>query len=126
MAAALVAAALVTLLTGRPWVSPVKAAGLLLAAIVVVPVFLLLRRATSSGKPTRLTGVFVGGFLFKLVVVLAGVWWAVSRAGWDVADFTVSCLAFLFAFQLCEALYFWGIMEQGNTEQPSTDDGVLD
>ena len=116
MAAALAGAALITVVVKPPGVGLDKVAGVLLAAAAVLPVFLLLKRAMASGSTNRVLGVFVGGFLFKLVFILAGVWFAVSRAGLDMVGFTVSCLAFLFVLQVCEALYFWGVKGDADHE----------
>jgi len=111
MAALIVSAAVVTIVVGGPGLDLIKAAGILLAALTVLPVFALLVRAIRSGDSKRVLKTFVGGFLFKLIVLIVGVWWGVSRAGWDVTRFTVSCLSFVFAFQVCESIYFWAYRE---------------
>ena len=107
MALALGGAAVIALAVKPSGHATAKIIGALLALTAVLPVFVFLRRALATGSPNRLLGTFVGGFLFKLVIILAGVWWAVAKAKLDVVAFTASSMAFLFAFQVCEALYFW-------------------
>jgi F0F1-type ATP synthase assembly protein I len=85
-----------------------KMGGMALALVAVVPVLFLIKSALTTESTNRLLSTFVGGFLFKLIFILIGVWLAVSLLKWEVIPFTVSCLSFLFALQVCEALYFWG------------------
>ena len=89
-------------------ISITKIGGVALAIIAVMPVFFLINKALTSESTSRVLGTFIGGFLFKLVIILLGVYLTVALLGWDVIPFTVSCLSFLFALQVCEALYFWG------------------
>ena len=104
----LVVAVVVTLMVGEIGVNLIKASGVFASVVIVGPVFLLLRRAMATGSMNRILGTFVGGFFFKLIGVLLIVWLIVGKAGWNQIDFTVSCLAFLIAFQIAEAIYFWG------------------
>lgn len=107
MAVVLAGAATVTLTVGEPVLNLYKAAGLGLAMITVLPVFFMLIRAMNGGDTKKILKTFVVGFFFKLIVLLAGIWLGLAKAGWEITSFTVSCLAFVFAFQICESIYFW-------------------
>ncbi len=107
MAMALILALLITLAAGRPGLDNAKIAGIVLASLVVLPVFFLLVRAMRSNNFKRVLKIFVGGFFYKLIVLVAGVWLGLAKIGWETAAFTVSCLVFVFAYQVCESLYFW-------------------
>ena len=87
-----------------------KLAGIGLALIAFLPVFILIRKSIGDDPESanRLLGVFIGGFFFKLLVVLIGVWVGVSRLKWSNMDFVVPCLVFLFSLQVFESVYFWG------------------
>ena len=103
----LVLASIITLLIGEQLFDWIKAAGVLLAMLAFLPVFFMLRYVLGSGSVTKFLVIFVGGFLFKLFVVLIGIWYAVSRMSLPVVEFVVSCLVFLLALQIYEAIYFW-------------------
>ncbi|MCF7810737.1 hypothetical protein K9N50_07080 [bacterium] len=92
---------------GHTGIGTVKIAGIILATLTVLPVFGLLIKFNKAGNPKLLLGTFVGGFFYKLVVLLVGIWWATSKAGLDTIDFAVSCLTFMIAYQISESLYFW-------------------
>ncbi|MDP8239851.1 MAG: hypothetical protein P9X24_12240 [Candidatus Hatepunaea meridiana] len=111
MAAVLIGAAIITFFVGDLGINLVKLAGIVLASLAVLPVFFLLVLAMRSGEMKRIMITFVGGFFFKLGVLLFGVWWALTKSGWELISFTVSCLVFVFAFQVCESLYFWANKE---------------
>ncbi len=102
----LVAAAAVSLLTGRPGVNEAKVTGLLLALAAFVPVFMMLLKAMRSGSTNEVLGTFVGGCFFKLLVLGVGIWWGIKKAGYPMFDFSLTCLSFLVAFQIIESLYF--------------------
>lgn len=107
MAAVLAGAVAVTLAVGEPVLNLHKAAGLGLAMVTVLPVFFMLIHAMNTGETTRILIIFFGGFLFKLIILLAGIWLGVGKLDLEMTSFTVGCLAFVFAFQICESLYFW-------------------
>jgi len=111
MAVVLIIAIITVLMIGHQGFGVVKLAGLLLATLAVIPVFAILIKTKSAGRSNLFLGVFVAGFFYKLIILIAGIWWVISKIGWDSIDFTVSCLAFMFAFQICESLYFWGKKE---------------
>lgn len=102
----LLAAAIISFLAGNRGVNGVKAAGLVLSLAAFVPVFIVLIRNLDYGKPAKFLAVFVGGFFFKLLVVLAGIWYGIMRLNWNTIDFVVSTMAFLFALQIFESLFF--------------------
>lgn len=102
----LVAAALTTGLTGKPGINEAKATGILLAVAAFAPVFVLLLKSMRSGTPNEVLGTFVGGFFFKLLILGIGIWWGIKKAGFEIIDYSVACLAFLVAFQILESLYF--------------------
>ena len=103
----LIVSVVAVFLVGHQGMGTAKLAGLVLAALAVLPVFGLLIRAKKAVKSKQMLTVFVGGFLYKLIILLFGIWWATTRAGMDVTDFVVSCMAFMIAFQISESLYFW-------------------
>ncbi len=107
MAVVLVGAAAVTLTVGEPVLNLHKAAGLGLAMVTVLPVFFMLIRAMNTAETRKVLIIFVGGFFFKLIVLLIGIWLGLAKVGWEITSFTVGCLAFVFAFQICESIYFW-------------------
>ena len=107
MAVVLIVAAIVTLAVEPAGINFVKIAGVVLAAVTVLPIFFLLAKRIKSGSPKKVLATFVVGFFYKLIVLMAGIWLGLSKVGWEVASFTASCLAFVFAFQVCESLYFW-------------------
>ena len=107
MAVVVAGAAAVTLTVGEPLLNLHKAAGLGLAMITVLPVFFMLIRAMSGGDTKKILRTFVIGFFFKLIVLLAGIWLGLAKSGLEITSFTVGCLAFVFAFQICESIYFW-------------------
>lgn len=111
MAVVLIVAAIITLAVEPPGINFVKIAGVILAAVTVLPVFFLLAKRIKSGSPKKVLAAFVVGFFYKLIVLMAGIWLGLSKAGWEVAGYTASCLAFVFAFQVCESLYFWANRE---------------
>jgi len=84
-----------------------KVVGAALAFLSFLPVFYLLRSALRKGDANVVLGTFVGGFFFKLVLLLFGVWAGVKLARWPINGIMVSILSFIFAFQVIEALYFW-------------------
>ncbi len=104
----MIIASIVTGLAGVPGVSEAKVTGILLAFAVFVPIFVMLKKAMGQGNPNEVLGTFVGGFFFKLLVLFAGIWWGIKRAGFPIIDFSVACLSFLVAFQIIESLYFAG------------------
>ena len=97
----------ITMSIGKPVFNLTKLAGICLAAITVIPGFLYLRKMKRTGDTKAVLKALIGGFLYKLVVLLIGVWLALSKAGLDTTNFVVSCLVFVFAFQVCESLFFW-------------------
>lgn len=105
----LILAAITVYVVGNYGYNNVKLAGVVLAAIAFLPVFVMLKNTMGKDEESamRLMGVFVGGFFFKLAVVLLGIWWGISHMKWHTIDFVVSCVAFLFAMQIFESLYFW-------------------
>lgn len=107
IAAIIIVALVAALVIGHPGLRLDKVFGLLLASLAVFPVFALLVKIKRTGSPNLFLGVFVAGFFYKLIVLLVGIWLGVTRSGWDLIDFTFSCLVFMFAFQICESLYFW-------------------
>lgn len=107
MAFLLIIAAGVTALVGEPGVNNAKIAGAVLALIAFIPVFILLIKTVKTGGATQVLGVFVGGFLFKLVVILVALWYGLTRVEWPTLDFTVSCMSFMLALQFYEAVYFF-------------------
>ncbi|NQU06532.1 MAG: hypothetical protein HQ568_10595, partial [Calditrichaeota bacterium] len=72
--------------------------------------------AKKAVKTKQLLAVFVGGFLYKLIILLIGIWWATARAGMDTMDFAVSCMAFMIAFQISESLYFWASTKENSQD----------
>ncbi len=86
---------------------PAKLAGVGLALVVFVPVFYLLRKAVGQGDFNLVMWVLVGGFFFKALALLIGVYVAAKVLHWNVMDFAVGCLSFVFALQVVEATYFW-------------------
>jgi len=82
MALALGGAAVIALAVKPSGHATAKIIGALLALTAVLPVFIFVRRALATGSPNRLLGTFVGGFLFKLVIILAGVWWQSPKPNW--------------------------------------------
>jgi hypothetical protein len=107
IAVILIVSVVAVFLIGHQGIGTAKLAGLVLAALAVLPVFGLLMRAKKAVKTQQLLTIFVGGFLYKLFILLIGIWWATARAGMDTIDFAVSCLTFMIAFQISESLYFW-------------------
>ncbi|MDP8229305.1 MAG: hypothetical protein P9M15_07630, partial [Candidatus Electryoneaceae bacterium] len=83
----LAVAIVVTLMVGEPGVNLIKVTGVLVAMVIVAPVFIMLQRAMKTGSMNRIMGTFVGGFLFKLVAILLIVWLIVGKVGWDKIDF---------------------------------------
>jgi hypothetical protein len=102
----LIVAAIVTWMTGEDGVTKDKLAGILLALIAFCPVFFLLMRASRKADPKEVLIIFISGFFFKLLVLGGGVWWGLKSFGFQVNSFVVPCLAFLFALQIVESLYF--------------------
>jgi len=82
-------------------------AGVALALIAFLPVFLMLKTSLTKGDTNLVLGVFVGGMFFKLVVLLLGVWAGIQLAGFPKIDLALSALSFMFALQIFESLYFW-------------------
>jgi hypothetical protein len=97
----------VTIFTPESGVTGAKVAGLLLATILVVPVWLLLAKAFRSQNTTGLIFLFVGGFLFKLVGLTAMTFWVVRMSGWNSTEYLSGCIPLLIALQTSESLYFW-------------------
>lgn len=103
----LLAALIVTLTAGDELISTPKVVGIALATAAFVPVFLMLRSALARGEMNLILGTFIGGFFFKLLILLAGVWAGVSLLNWPMLELTIATLSFIFVFQLIESLYFW-------------------
>lgn len=103
----LVTALVITLSFGKPVFNLIKFYGFLLAVITVFPAFLFMIKVKRSEEFNQVLKGIVGGFFYKLLALLLGVWLAISRFELDTVNFVVSCLAFVFAFQVCESLYFW-------------------
>ncbi len=109
-------AIVVTLFVGNTGINTIKLYGWLSALAIVAIPFIVILKAFQSGSSNFFMGAFVGGFLFKLIALLLVVWWAVSIVGFDKLDFSISCLSFLFALQVSEAIYFWGRGKGGKIE----------
>ena len=117
MVGVLILALAVTLAVGNAGLDIDKIAGIGLASLTVLPVFYILIRAMRSRETKTVLKTFIGGFFYKLIVLMAGIWLGLVKAGWDVTDFTVGCLSFVFAYQVCESLYFWVNREIVNQSQ---------
>jgi len=111
MVSVLVIASIIVLTVRPAGLDIAKVAGVILAAVTVLPVFYWLTRRIKSGNPSQVLFTFVAGFLYKLIVLMAGIWLGLTVAGWEMTGFVASCLAFVFAFQVCESLYFWAHRE---------------
>lgn len=107
----LLVAVAVTLAVGSREIYPAKVAGVGLALITFLPVFLLMRKAVGLGDVKLVMWTVAGGFLFKLLALLIGVWVAVKVMHWNTLDFTVACLSFVLVLQIMEAGYFWSNQE---------------
>ncbi len=105
------------MLLGKEWMTLSKAGGMLFSLHIVIPVFAFLRRALKKGNPMHFFKTFVGGFLFKLIGILAGVWWVFKYSSLDRNDFLIGSLVFLFTLQISEAIYFWGFSKEQFGEQ---------
>lgn len=103
--AALALAAAATVLVPPAGLSLTKGLGVALALVAFVPVFVALKRSFRSNSAPKLLKTFVGGFIFKLVVISGGVY-AAFKTALPVLPFVASCLAFLMALQVGEAVYF--------------------
>jgi len=110
----LIVSVIAVFLVGHQGIGTTKLAGIVLAALAVLPVFGLLIRAKKAVKPKQLLAIFVGGFFFKLIILLIGIWWATTRTGMDTIDFVISCMAFMIAFQISESLYFWASTKENS------------
>ena len=108
MSLSLMAAAIITYLAPPMGLIWPKVWGIALAAVAFLPVLFTLKRVMASGNANKILAVFLGGFLFKLVLIIVGIYLGSRAFRADLTAFTVSCLAFLFAMQVCEAIYFWG------------------
>jgi len=104
-------AMMVTGFIGSGQIYPAKVAGIALALAAFVPVYYLLKRAVGLGEFTLVIWVLIGGFFFKTLALLIGVYIAAKVLEWDVTDFAVGCLSFVVAFQIVEAGYFWSRQE---------------
>ena len=103
----LAVAAIITFVVGETRVNWIKLGGVVLAIVVFLPVFLMLRRTIGGGSTTRFLVIFVGGFFLKLVIVIVVIWYVIADLRLPEVDFVVGCLAFLMALQIYEAIYFW-------------------
>lgn len=108
-------AIIIVFFVGRPGFDLSKIAGMGLAIITVIPVLILLVRAMKAGDGNQVLITFGIGFFIKLVILLLGVWLGVSKAGFDLTTYVASCLTFVFAFQVCESIYFWANKESINS-----------
>ncbi len=108
-------ATILTVLLGNTGMNTIKLAGGGLAVLVFLPVFLILKREMTSGDSVKFVKTFVVGFLFKLIVLLAAFWIAISKLKWDTMDFVVGNMVFLIMLQGYESLYFMKM--QKNNEQ---------
>jgi len=111
MAVVLVIASIIVLAVRPPGINLSKLAGVALAAATVLPVFYWLAKRIGNGNPKQVLLTFVVGFFYKLIILMAGIWLGLTVAGWEMTGFVASCLAFVFAFQVCESLYFWAHRE---------------
>ncbi len=118
----LILAIFVTVIIGKPGVNYVKIGGVALSVFAFLPVFIVLVKSLGRESVTFFLAIFVGGFVFKLVIILAGIWFFVARLDWDVIDFVISCMIFMLVFQLYESLYFWGKKEEFNENIPPPKD----
>ncbi len=112
----LIVSVVTVFLVGHQGIGTAKLSGIFLAALAILPVFGLLIRAKKAVKPKQLLAIFVGGFLYKLIILLIGIWWATARAGMDTIDFVISCMAFMIAFQISESLYFWASTKKNSQD----------
>lgn len=111
----LLVAAGIVLPVGRFGLGGVKLAGGAVALVAFIPVFLTLRNAMPRGF-NRTLAVLVGGFFFKLSVIIASVWIGVRALGLPTAEYAVACMSFLMSLQIFEALYFYRRRAQMTTE----------
>jgi len=98
---------LLSLSVGSEYISVAKFAGITLALIAFVPVFIMLKTSLTKADTNLVLGVFVGGMFFKLLVLLAGIWAGVQVVGFPKVDLAIPAVSFVFAFQIFESLYFW-------------------
>jgi hypothetical protein len=111
MVGVLIVASIIVLTIKPAGLDVAKLAGVILAAVTVLPVFYWLTKRIRSGNPRQVLLTFVVGFFYKLIVLMAGIWLGLTVAGWEMTGYVSSCLAFVFAFQVCESLYFWAHRE---------------
>lgn len=107
LVAGLLLAAAVTWMIGEQGFNLVKISGIGLSLFAFLPVFFLLNKSLKSKSVTTTLAYFVGGFFFKLAVLLMGVWYSVSKPEFDEIEFIVSSMVFILIFQIYESVYFW-------------------
>jgi heme/copper-type cytochrome/quinol oxidase subunit 4 len=76
----------------------------------------MLKRQMASGDTMKFMKTFVLGFAYKLAVILAAFWYAISILNWDIKDFVVGNLVFLITFQVYESLYFMKMQKNNDQE----------
>ncbi len=94
-------------IVGEVGIGKAKLIGMGLAVLAFLPVFILLARNIGTDSFNTLLIIVVGGFLFKMLIVMIGIWAAVKKFDLPVVDLVVGCIALLLSFQAFEALYFW-------------------
>lgn len=97
----------IIIIVGELGIGKAKLIGMALAVVAFLPVFILLMRNIGTESFNTLLVIVVGGFLFKMLVVLIGIWAAVKKFDQPVVELIVGCIALLLSFQAFEALYFW-------------------
>jgi len=109
VSALMIFALMISLTLGHPGLNITKIAGIFLAFVAFLPVFIALKRTLGVIEPEKFLAIFVGGFFFKSIIVLVGIWYAISRIGLDKIDFAISVLAFILVLQIFESIYFLGL-----------------